>query len=123
VVQLTQTETVEGDLLEHGESPFATTVAMKTGTVYQMTFEGQAGETVDATATGAEGATVDPLIGILDAAGKPLIFNDDLIPEEDQNSRIAEYILPADGVYTLVVGQAGGSSEGEINVTLIMEAE
>lgn len=88
--------------------------------VYRLTFAGRAGNTVTFTADDQPGSLVDPLIALLDPAGTPIAGDDDF--GGNLNSEIAEFQLPVDGTYTLLVSHAEGGGatgfRGEIEVTI-----
>lgn len=95
-------------------------VEMRFGYQYHVLLSGDAGQQVSATADmlGTGGSAVDPLLVILDADGEPIMSNDD--GGEEFNSAIANFVLPAAGNYTLVIGHAGAGNSGpvEVNVKL-----
>ena len=59
---------------------------------------------------------MDPLLVLLDVQGLPVLGNDDGGGQKD--ALIADYELPQDGVYTLMVSHANGGYEGKIRVSL-----
>ncbi len=92
------------------------TVEMDFGLVARIRFAGEAGQVVTISARDILGAGVDPILALLDVNGAPLLGNDDGGGKVD--ALIANYELPADGVYTVVVSHANGGYEGKIRVTL-----
>lgn len=94
------------------------TVQMEYGHIYRAPFAGTAGQTISAEARTIPIGTssVDTLLVLLDANGKPLIANDD--GGEEFNSAIANFTLPEDGEYTLVIGHAGAGDWGLVEVNL-----
>jgi tetratricopeptide (TPR) repeat protein len=94
----------------------AFTVEMQEGSLFNVPFEAEEGQTITVSANDADGSGVDPLIVILDQDGNPLVADDDSGGGFD--SLISDFELPAGGVYTLVIGHAGGGSEGVVEVTL-----
>jgi hypothetical protein len=68
------------------------------------------------TADDIDNSGVDPLIVILDAGGNALVGDDD--GGGSYNSLIADFEIPQNGTYTLVVGHAGGGSEGTVQVNI-----
>lgn len=101
---------------DHRDLPLMTAdetlnVSMSEGVVYHIPFEGSAGQKVTFQATSEE---ADPLLIIVDSRNVPLTADDD--GGDGLNALIADYELPADGQYTLLVSHAGGGSEGTIRV-------
>lgn len=91
-------------------------VQMRQGLIYAMGFEGHAGETISVSATARADQSTDPLLVLLDPDQKPLVANDDSGGE--LNARIENFVIPADGVYLVVLGHAGGDSDGPVRVLL-----
>jgi tetratricopeptide (TPR) repeat protein len=90
-------------------------VAMHEGQVYAIPFTLSADETINIYAREAKGTKqVDPLIVILESTGNAIVSDDDSGGEWD--SAIENF--SGAGSYTLMVGHAGGGSEGEITVTM-----
>ncbi len=116
-VELNTTESGSADRVKLGQTPFKTSVTMTKGYRYDIPFEASAGQRLQAQATAAEDAAVDPLLMLLDPQGKPIMVNDD-ISQEDTNAAITDYVLPANGTYTLVVTHTSSASEDDIDVTL-----
>jgi tetratricopeptide (TPR) repeat protein len=113
-IELDTLENVEGEMLQAGTP---TTVTMTFGRVIHLTLEAQAGQILSLSATSAEAGEVDPLILLVAPDGTPLIFNDDVIPFGDSlDSAIADFEVPSDGMYTLIVTHALGGSEGDVEV-------
>ncbi|MEO8608138.1 MAG: tetratricopeptide repeat protein [Chloroflexota bacterium] len=104
---------VDGDLLLPGESQV---LPMQQGLSYGLPFEAKLGQKVTLTATGRENSKTDPLIVLLDPDSKPIVADDD--SGGSYNSAIRDYVIPADGTYTLVVSYAGGSPDGAVRVLL-----
>jgi hypothetical protein len=81
-------------------------------------FDGRAGQTVTIRAVRASG-DLDPLIQLLDGDQTVLSENDD--SEGTQNSRIAGFVLPADGPYLILVTRyqrAAGTTTGAFTLSL-----
>ncbi|NJN36529.1 MAG: DUF1559 domain-containing protein [Nitrospiraceae bacterium] len=97
--------------LEIGES---TDVEMAYGRVYRFIFEGQAGQRLTFTARDAAGVGVDPLIVLRDHDGMDLAGDDDFGGTLD--AEIANFELPDDGTYTLIVSHANGGYNGIVTV-------
>lgn len=112
-LSLNEQRTIERDDVTPGE-PF--TVQMQEGYLYRIPFEAEEGQMVTVTANDADDSGVDPLVVILDEDGNPLVGDDD--SGGGYNSAIRDFVIPADGAYTLVVGHAGGGSVGAIEVVL-----
>jgi Tfp pilus assembly protein PilF len=95
-------------------------VEMGFGFVHRIPFSGSAGQPVSAEAQMIEvgSAVVDTLLVIMDEDGNPVMANDD--GGEGFNSAIANFVLPEDGDYTLIVSHAGAGNSGpvEVNVKL-----
>ena len=92
------------------------TIEMDHGVVARLLFQGEAGQKVSISARDHLGSGVDPLLVLLDAQGLPVLGNDDGGGQKD--ALIADYELPEDGVYTLMVSHANGGYEGKIRVSL-----
>jgi hypothetical protein len=87
-------------------------------------FEGRAGDVVTIEMTALNG-DLDPYLSLLDSNGGLLISNDD-IANDDYNSRIEFYTLPADATYRIAASrynQADGISTGSYSLTLSLAAE
>ncbi|MCY4525929.1 MAG: tetratricopeptide repeat protein [Anaerolineaceae bacterium] len=102
----------QNDLLAQGD----VTVSMAPGRSYIFSFEGRQGDTLTASATSLTSGEVDSLLVLTDAAGAALVADDDGGGALD--ARIEGYVLPADGAYRLILGHAGGPSEGPLRVNL-----
>jgi tetratricopeptide (TPR) repeat protein len=109
-----ETRSVDGDPLTPGESQV---VQMRQGLSYELPFDASAGQKVTLTATARENAKTDPLIVLLDPDGKPILASDD-IGAGSYDSAIKDFVIPANGTYTLVVSHAGGSPDGAVRVLL-----
>lgn len=92
------------------------TVEMAPGWVYNIPFRAREGQTVNITASGvSQQQPVDPLLVILGVNGSPLVADDD--SGGNMAAFIRNYVIPEDGEYTLVVGQAGGGTQqGDVAV-------
>jgi len=88
--------------------------------VYRITFEGELGQVVTLTARDSQESIVDPLIALVGPDGEPIAGDDDFGGELD--SQIADFELPANGTYTLLLGHAEGGYdfgfEGIVTVTI-----
>lgn len=93
------------------------TLSMEEGVVYYLPFEAEFGQVVSATAVGQAdaGASIDPLLLILNADREPVAANDDGAGGLD--ALIDGYSFPEAGRYYLVVAHAGGGFEGSITLT------
>ena len=114
-MELNQTRSIDEQTLTSGAS---VVVEMDEGWVHQLPFSGSEGQSVNVR---ADSFNADPLLVILDTAGQPLIADDD--SGGSLNAAIIGYQLPADGLYTLVVGHAGGSAAGSVRVTFGLTGE
>ncbi len=85
------------------------------GTLYRLTFSGVAGDVIGISANSISG-NPDPLLVILDAQGAPIAANDD--GGGDLNALIADFELPANGRYTLLVGAAAAGDSGVVEIRL-----
>jgi tetratricopeptide (TPR) repeat protein len=99
--------------LRPGESQV---VELANGKFYIMEFSARGGQKVTLTARAHEGETTDPLLVLLDAKAAPLVADDDSGGNFD--AAIADYALPADGIYGVVVGYSGGGTHGPVRVLL-----
>lgn len=104
-------ETIDPD---DAVEPFSLT--FEEGIHYTLTLEAEAGDMLRASAVGRQ-ETIDPVLVLLDPSGRPITMDDDSgggLGEVD--ATIADFELPEDGEYTLIIGYAGGGSEGEVRV-------
>lgn len=108
-----QSDLITDVTLRPGESQVVT---MQAGLVYAMQFEAEAGQLVNLTASTRPGATVDPLLLIIDVDGNPLVADDDGGGNFD--AAISDFRLPAAGTYIAVLSHAGGGSDGTVRVKL-----
>ncbi len=87
------------------------------------TFEGEQGDPVTIELSQIDG-DLDSFLMLQDASGNQLAFNDDATgAETDTDSRIANFRLPATGVYTIVATRfrgAEGTSSGSFELRLTM---
>lgn len=99
------------------------TVEMGPGWVYNIPFRASKGQAVNIAASAVSGQQpIDPLLVILDVDGSPLIADDD--SGGNMAALIRNYIIPEDGEYTLVLGQAGGGTQqGNVAVQLDLGQE
>jgi hypothetical protein len=104
-------------------------VPMSRGSVFNLTFEGTAGQTVtfeaitQRTTSGVEPAPdvddADPLLVILSPNGDPLAGDDDGYLNYTRGTDASvTFTLPEDGTYTLVVSHAGGGYYGDVDITM-----
>jgi tetratricopeptide (TPR) repeat protein len=91
---------------------------MTQGLIYRIPLKGESGQVVNVTATGS--GNVDPLVVLLDPSGAPVAGSDDT-SATDVSAAIADFKLPVNGDYTLLVTHAGGGSEGTITLKLLGE--
>jgi hypothetical protein len=93
---------------------------MTAGRTFRLPFEAEAGQHMTVSVTSVNPGEVDPVLLVVDPDGTPLVFNDD-ISDENLDSAVSEFELPASGMYTLVVSHARGGSEGNIVVGLELQ--
>lgn len=109
-IEILATDTTEGTL----EIGVSEEVVMAYGQVFRFTFEGQAGQSLNLSANDIALIGVDPLIVLLDPDGTPIGGDDDNGGELD--AQLANFELPADGTYTLIVSHANGGYDGLVSV-------
>lgn len=109
---LIERESIDEEL-DFGDS---VTVEMDYGVVARLRFEGDAGQSVTVSARDYLGGGVDPLLVLLDVNNMPILGDDDGGGERD--SLIADFELPATGVYSALVSHANGGYGGKIRVSL-----
>jgi hypothetical protein len=89
--------------------------------VYRYTFTGSADTVINITMTVTQG-DLDTYLSILDAEGREIAFNDDgLNAAATRNSQITNFVLPADGTYTIIATRYGvkyGATMGSFELTL-----
>ncbi len=92
------------------------TVEMGPGWVYNIPFEATEGQRINVAASGtSEQQPIDPLLVILGVNGSPVVADDD--SGGNMAAFIRNFIIPEDGEYTLVIGQAaGGAQQGNIAI-------
>lgn len=102
-----------------------TVVSLPAGFV-DLTYNAAAGETITVTARSVTSGAVDTTLEIRDASGGALAVNDDHasdLPNLAQyDSAIRDFIVPAAGVYTIRVDSFGGSTSGDVEVTVTSSA-
>ena len=94
----------------------AVIIEMDYALVARLRFDGEADQLVSISARDYLGTGVDPLLVLLDVDGKPLVGDDDGGGQTD--ALIANYQLPADGPYTVMVSHANAGYAGKIRVIL-----
>jgi tetratricopeptide (TPR) repeat protein/SH3-like domain-containing protein len=114
-LELTETDTVEQSL---SEALADDSLSVIEGTVYRLSFEGEAGQSFEAAATSDD--VVDPLLVLLAPDGTVLISDDD--GGVNLNAVISHYSLPETGAYTLLLGQSASYGTGEIELS-VMQGE
>lgn len=110
-------ETDDDTVLAYGESIQAALDSETWNRTY--TFEATEGDVITISMTRQSG-TLDPLLQLKDADGSIVAESDD-IASNDRDSEIEAFVIPADGVYTIVTSrfmQADGDSEGEFLLSL-----
>jgi tetratricopeptide (TPR) repeat protein len=93
---------------------------MREGWVYNIPFDGTAGQTLNVDVATLAPGFVDPLIMVLGPDNQPLVGDDDL-GQNDYNASINGFTLPQDGKYMLVISHAEGGANGTINVDLALQ--
>ncbi len=88
-----------------------------------FTFEGSAGDIITVQTTTFSG-DLDTRLELSDSLGNPLVRNDDDPLADTLDSGIYEFVLPADGAYTIVVSRFDGSdSTGEYRLKLTLNGQ
>lgn len=90
-------------------------LGMSEGSVFSFPFQAQADQIIRAAARTGSTVDVDPLLVLLGPDGQAVAWDDDSGVNLDA---VFRYVIPANGVYTLLVTHAGGGSEGEVTLTL-----
>jgi tetratricopeptide (TPR) repeat protein len=118
-IVLTEKQTIEQSLeLALANNP----LPMEEGLVYRLSFEGHRGERIVFSSQTED--SIDPLFVLLAPDGTVLIADDDNGANLDPNiNSHIELMLPERGSYTLVIGQAGGSGTGTMQLLVEREAE
>jgi len=91
-------------------------VPMSAGKVYVMSFAGRAGQKISITTAAPASEQIDSLLILADAQSNLLTADDD--SGGDMNASIKNFVLPADGSYSVILSHAGGNPEGPVRVTL-----
>lgn len=96
-------------------------LAMDDGIVYHISFFAGQGQRLTLMTITRENSvrTLDPLLVLLDTDNNPLTGSDDSGTGRD--ALIDDYVVPSDGIYTLILSHAGGGSEGFVTVRLTVE--
>ncbi len=84
--------------------------------LYEVPINAKKGQSVSIAAASLNG-NIDPLIALLDPDNQPLIASDD-VSSSNQNSLISNFVIPADGVYLLMIFHAGGGTDGQVGVQI-----
>jgi tetratricopeptide (TPR) repeat protein len=96
-------------------------VNMSEGYVYLFPFTASAGQQIMISAVSTQrDVDADPLVIILDSNGQPLTANDDSGQWWDSQ---LSFIAPTTGEYTMVLTHAGGSPNGQIEVSFDFSGE
>ena len=103
-------EVALADVLNYESLPIAT------GQTYYISFEAEAEQSFSAAASSQE--YIDPLLVLVAPDGTPVASDDD--GGSNLNAVISRFELPQTGTYTLVLGQAGASGTGDIELSLII---
>lgn len=100
------------------------TLTFEDGSIYYtLEIEAEAGDILTASAV-AEQITFDPALVLLDPDGNPITVDDDTAGGIGEVDAIIDgFELPEDGVYTLIIGYAGGGSVGDVEVDVRLNSE
>jgi tetratricopeptide (TPR) repeat protein len=90
---------------------------MTEGRVVYLTVTAKEGQLLSVVAAAENPYLLDPMLVILNPAGRPITGNDDRFMNKDFNAELVSFYIPADGTYTIAVSHAGGGSEGNLTVT------
>jgi hypothetical protein len=112
-IELTEAQTIEQGL---DEALANNPLPMEHHLVYRLSFEGHQGETFSFSSFTSD--SIDPLFVLLAPDGSILIADDDGGADLDApvDSHIEGFVLPETGTYTLVIGQAGASGRGSMEL-------
>lgn len=108
----TRIERIINESLEDKDDEYV----MAEGRIYGLMFFGKAGQVFNASASTISSDSIDPLLLLQDGNGKPIMADDDSGVNLDPVIR--NFTLPSDGMYTLLLGLAGGSTNYDGTVTL-----
>ncbi|MBI5927716.1 MAG: PPC domain-containing protein [Chloroflexi bacterium] len=112
-----------GDALEIVYEAQVTGIIDNTRPSESYIFLGEEGDLVTITMQRVDG-NLDCLLTLQDETGKQLIFNDDIEQGVVQDSKIARYRLPADGLYRIEASRfdrIAGTTSGAYSLTLVKE--
>lgn len=102
-----------------GDSLILDSEITEVGHQIYLTFEGDAGQTLNAI-TERPDVSLDPALLLRNSDGEPLLFNDDY-EDENRDAKIEGYELPENDTYTLVIAAANGRATGEFTLTVSLE--
>lgn len=92
------------------------TITLEEGIRFELPIEAAAGDLLTVSAI-AEEVAVDPVLILLDESGNPITVDDDTAGGiDDADAIIEDFEIPEDGDYTLVIGYAGGGSDGDVRL-------
>lgn len=114
--QITDTAYKNVDTVKSGDTPLQMPFDMTNGVEYNIPFEAEAGQQLEVSALSSDHA-VDTLLLVLDTEGNPVTANDNQ-SDDNTDSAITGYVIPEDGLYSLVLTRGGGAGEGKVDVTL-----
>ncbi len=97
--------------------PFA--IEMGPGWVYNFVLEAEAGQILNIEAVRLENAEADPLLVLVDAERTPLVADDD--GGGNLNALIQNYVIPAEGQYTVIISHAGSGNAGRLAVRIRLD--
>lgn len=100
-------------VLRPGESQV---IPMGAGLAYIFVFDGRAGDKVTLTTSTQPDQQIDSLLILADNQLKPLTADDD--SGGNMNAAITNYVLPADGSYSVILSHAGGNPNGNVRLLL-----
>ncbi len=100
-------------VLRPGESQV---ISMGAGLAYIFAFDGRAGDKVTLTTSTQPNQQIDSLLILADAQLNPLTADDD--SGGNMNAAITDYVLPANGSYSVILSHAGGNPNGNVRLLL-----
>lgn len=117
-ISLNKQTSDQSKTVTQAQLPYKATVTMTSGYSYSIPFAGRVGQLLQASAAAqkSELADVDALLVVLDPQGKAIMFGDDVGDSFD--AQIKDFVLPSDGLYTLVVSYGVNGSEGDLDINL-----
>lgn len=93
-------------------------LAMATGKVYILSFDGEAGQKVTISTSTPKDHQIDSLIVLADEQLTPIIADDD--SAGNMNATIKDFVLPISGSYAIILSHAGGNPEGPVRLLMTL---